>query len=198
MARDFSNRYVSIEAPAMKPDVSKLMRMNLPKRDELSFFTVLALPKAEQEQQECVTTDVERSFYLQELDWLAEVAIPIHPKRTEARITTKQFDLEKANSRMHQMLSSHWLVAKREIRADDLQWSLGASSYLILIDRVRRWTLRTLRCCCNVSQILNHFLGILSFARTGFSASNGQGSSSFVCISSIDLRAENRLIFSIL
>jgi len=35
-----------ILAPAMYPLVSKLMRMNLPNLEELSFLTVLALPKA--------------------------------------------------------------------------------------------------------------------------------------------------------
>ena len=30
MVRDFSSRYVSMLAPAMKPDASKLIRMNLP------------------------------------------------------------------------------------------------------------------------------------------------------------------------
>lgn len=65
-ARDFSSRYVSMFAPEMNPDMSKLIRMNFPKRLqrpptshhptsahlasgshlELSFLIVLAFPKA--------------------------------------------------------------------------------------------------------------------------------------------------------
>ena len=44
--RDFSNRYVTRSAPTSQLRLSKWMRVNLPKRDELWFITVFALPKA--------------------------------------------------------------------------------------------------------------------------------------------------------
>lgn len=44
---DFSSRYWSMRAPSMAPVLVKLMSMYFPKRLELSFRTVLALPKAE-------------------------------------------------------------------------------------------------------------------------------------------------------
>lgn len=46
--RDFSSRYCSTRAPSMAPPLVKLMSMYFPKRLELSFRTVLALPKAEE------------------------------------------------------------------------------------------------------------------------------------------------------
>ena len=43
---DFSRRYCSTRAPSMAPPLVKLMSMYFPKRLELSFRIVLALPKA--------------------------------------------------------------------------------------------------------------------------------------------------------
>lgn len=43
---DFSRRYQSIVAPPMVPELVNSILTNLPKRDELLFRTVWALPKA--------------------------------------------------------------------------------------------------------------------------------------------------------
>ena len=44
--RDLSSRYVLMLAPVTRPAPSKSISTNFPKREELSFLTVLALPKA--------------------------------------------------------------------------------------------------------------------------------------------------------
>jgi len=44
--RDFSNKYCSIFAPSIAPRLSKCISIYFPNRDELSFRTVFAFPKA--------------------------------------------------------------------------------------------------------------------------------------------------------
>ena len=64
----------------MKPDVSKLIRINLPNRDELSFLTVLALPNAINERKRRKIELPSRRTHLRELDSLEVVEIQVHPK----------------------------------------------------------------------------------------------------------------------
>lgn len=92
MARDFSKRYVSTVAPAIKPDESKLIRMNLPKRDELSFFTVLALPKARSKTEVLCPLDLVERLTFE--DWVGLKQLPF------------EFDLPKDKIREDQNLRS--------------------------------------------------------------------------------------------
>ena len=55
MRRTFSNRYVSMEAPASFPAFEKETSIYFPNRDELSFRMVLAFPKASKIGLDCKT-----------------------------------------------------------------------------------------------------------------------------------------------
>ena len=106
--------------------------------------------------------------YLQELDWLEGVAIPIHPRNERTNKRVKHLDRSVSYGCIRWFRRVDWLLEKERERhrrpsRPDCERLIG---YLILIDGITRLTLRTLRRRSDVSQVLNDFFRILCFTGT--------------------------------